>query len=324
MKLSIVVPMYNVEEHIEHCLRSCLNQTDINSDEYEIIIINDGTKDNSLHIAKKIAASHSNVTIVSQENAGLSASRNKGLSLANGDYIWFVDSDDSISNDAVSIIIKTINSYHPDVIKIGYATTNYENSRIIKIHNKDIPTGEYFGCDILNKHKWEPPAQFFIYKTHFMRKHNLEFYIGILHEDNEFTPRMLYFAKSVVVIENVLYFYMLGNPTSITNTIKPKRLFDLITVTISLNNFLEKNITDKETKKTFSKFISLTANTAIHQLFLISPEEKQVAMRQFHKHKKIIYKNFLKSNKLKYKIQGIMMYILPTYIYLKIHQLISQ
>ena len=321
MKLSIVIPVYNVEKYIERCLASCLSQENVASDDYEIIIVNDGTKDNSLQIAEKFVAGMSNVTIVSQENAGLSAARNKGFSLAKGDYVWFVDSDDWTSKDAVSVILETICKNSPDVIKIGYATTQHDNAESLIVHNNDIAKGCYTGTEILNKHKWEPPAQFFVFKANFLREHKLEFCVGILHEDNEFTPRMLYNAKTVVVIDNVLYYYMLGNPTSITNVVKPKRVHDLLTVILNLNKFSESVVKDNCSKKSFYLFISLVANTAIYYALMLRKEDYDLILIEFSKQKTIFKKNMYASRKIKYMVQGVLMSLLPMSLYLKIHRM---
>ena len=100
MKLSIVIPVYNVEKYVNRCLLSVLNQK-VSSNEYEIVIVNDGSTDSSLSIVEEMIESYNNVILVSQENAGLSAARNRGLLLAKGDYIWFVDSDDWIDDDSL-------------------------------------------------------------------------------------------------------------------------------------------------------------------------------------------------------------------------------
>ena len=110
-KLSLIIPMYNVELYIEKCLNSCINQ-DLSADEYEIIIVNDGSKDNSLSIAESIAQKHNNVRIITQTNGGLSSARNTGLINSRGEYIWFIDSDDWIE---------------PNVLKELYTTASNNN-----------------------------------------------------------------------------------------------------------------------------------------------------------------------------------------------------
>ena len=93
VKLSIIIPVYNTEEYLPRCLNSCLEQ-DLLANEYEIIAINDGSSDNSLQILNAYALKYPNIRVINQENRGLGATRNRGLNLAIGEYIWFVDSDD--------------------------------------------------------------------------------------------------------------------------------------------------------------------------------------------------------------------------------------
>ena len=95
LKLSIIIPVYNVEPYIAKCLDSCLHQ-DIPTDEYEIIVVNDGSPDNSVVIVKDYMQRYLNVRLVNRDNGGLSAARNTGLKEAKGEYVWFVDSDDWI------------------------------------------------------------------------------------------------------------------------------------------------------------------------------------------------------------------------------------
>ena len=114
MRLSIVIPVYNTEPYLEKCLGSCLKQ-DIDISDYEIVIVNDGTKDNAMSVAERFGDEYPNVRIISQENAGLSVARNVGLSHSEGDYVWFVDSDDYISQNSLGLVFEKI-SENPDVI----------------------------------------------------------------------------------------------------------------------------------------------------------------------------------------------------------------
>ena len=98
MFLSVVVPVYNVERYVGDCLCSLLNQPESLC---EIIVVNDGTKDNSMEIVHKLVNGYTNVRIINQENKGLSEARNAGLRHALGEYVWFVDSDDTILENAV-------------------------------------------------------------------------------------------------------------------------------------------------------------------------------------------------------------------------------
>ena len=108
MKLSIIIPVYNVEQYIGRCLQSCLCQPHVTEADYELVIVNDGTKDNSMTIVEGMVHGMNNVIIVNQRNQGLSMARNAGLKAAKGDYVWFVDSDDWISEDCLYEILNRL------------------------------------------------------------------------------------------------------------------------------------------------------------------------------------------------------------------------
>ena len=91
MKLSLIIPVYNVEQYISRCLQSCLYQPHVTADDYELVIVNDGTRDDSMAIVEEQTKGLPNVTIINQHNQGLSMARNAGLRAAQGEYIWFID-----------------------------------------------------------------------------------------------------------------------------------------------------------------------------------------------------------------------------------------
>lgn len=117
-KLSIIVPVYNVEEYLEECLNSLINQN-VSYDLYEIICIDDGSPDNCGVILDEYKKKYPYITVIHQENAGQAMARNAGLAVASGEYIWFVDSDDFIPNYAVNRIISSIKNHNADIFWIG-------------------------------------------------------------------------------------------------------------------------------------------------------------------------------------------------------------
>ena len=127
--LSVIVPMFNVEKYVEKCLKSISDQTYAN---LEIIVINDGSTDNSRKIAEICRKNDDRIKIYDFENAGLSEARNRGLKLAKGDYIAFVDSDDWLANDMYSILIKKAIQYDLDIIKCSaYESENGVNKKLL-------------------------------------------------------------------------------------------------------------------------------------------------------------------------------------------------
>ena len=111
--VSVIIPIYNAEDYIEKCLNSIINQ-DYRS--LEILVINDGSNDGSLEICKRIALHDERIQIISTENCGVSRARNKGLSLASGQYICFIDADDYVDKDYIKKYVDVIN-YSGSVVK---------------------------------------------------------------------------------------------------------------------------------------------------------------------------------------------------------------
>ena len=100
--LSIIIPVYKVEAYVEQCLRSCVEQETLSPDDYEIVVINDGTPDNSWPICERLAETFPQIRLFTQPNSGVSVARNKGINEAQGDFVWFVDSDDWIEPGCLS------------------------------------------------------------------------------------------------------------------------------------------------------------------------------------------------------------------------------
>lgn len=292
---------------MEKCLRSCAEQ-DIPSSDYEIIVVNDGTRDNSLVLAVQVAKEYPNITVVSQENAGLSAARNKGLSLATGQYVWFVDSDDWIEANCLKKITDLFYENYLDGLMIcaayivnGTPLRRQDYSRLKKMI--------YSGIELLKTNLWEPCVQFTIYRRDFLRENNLKFMEGIFHEDSEFTPRSYYFAKCIAVINDVLYFSCM-NPYSITRSINHKKAFDCIKVARSLSIFSQ--IVPTSLMFIYNNNISLNINNSLSYSYQMD----QATIRNLNaewKENKSLFKYLRKSTIFKYRLEGILFNIFPQY-----------
>lgn len=113
VSISLIIPVYNMEKYLVHCLESVIKQI---SSFDEIIIVNDGSTDNSLFICEKYMSKYKNFKLINQENKGLSAARNIGMNLASSEYVMFLDSDDYLRTDTVSCLKKELRKFHYDVI----------------------------------------------------------------------------------------------------------------------------------------------------------------------------------------------------------------
>ena len=320
IKLSIIIPIYNVEKYIEKCLLSCINQ-DIPSSDYEIIVINDGSKDNSLAIVNEIAIQYNNIIIDSQENKGQSTTRNKGLSLAKGEYIWFVDSDDWIAENCLSEIITILYKNNLEALLLSWAKAT-NNDRTRHAFRAELEGKIFTGKDLLKMNQWEHGNPFTIYKKDFLLKNNLSFINGILHEDTEFTPRAYYLLKKISIWDAIVYYYRY-NPESTTQTINPKRAFDLITIANSLYDFCMK-VVENEYKIFFYDLISLVINNALFIARQTGDKQvKKTLNKKMNGHKKL-FSVMKKSSISKYRVEGFIFKIVPVKNYTFVYSFIQK
>lgn len=197
-KFSIIIPVYNVEEYIEKCLESVKNQT---YKDYEVIIVNDGTKDNSMEIAEKYP-----FTIISQENQGLSVARNTGVKHATGEYILFLDSDDYLEKDTLKEIEKSL-SNNPDIVRFQIKEV-YEDKKEISYSEKSFTgkNGEEAFEEIVKYHFIEN-AWCYAIKRKYYEKEKFSFKKGTIHEDFGLIPLVIIKAKKVNSISYIGYNY---------------------------------------------------------------------------------------------------------------------
>lgn len=188
-KVSIVLPVYNVEQYLEECLDSLLNQT---TGEFEVIAINDGSTDNSLAILEKYRAKFKCINIISHSNSGLSATRNVGINNAIGEYVLFLDSDDMLESTAVESLYdlaheNKLNLVVCDGLRMDEILGKVDNNMYCrrKIFNNEVLSKEEFIEGSIKKGMLH--AQFHFYKKQFIIENNLRFSEGILHEDELFS-----------------------------------------------------------------------------------------------------------------------------------------
>ena len=245
MQLSIIIPIYNVEQYIEQCLSSIYNQG-VDELQFEVVVVNDGTPDNSMEIVQKYASIHDNLHILNQKNQGLSVARNSGLKKAKGDYVWFVDSDDWLTNNSLNIVISHLNKNY-DALKIKLCRINESNGKCsIDSYNKYLKNRDIIsGKDFLFDEGSYAPAQSFIFRRSFLQKNLLNFYPRIYHEDGEFGMRTLYLAKSVKLLQDVCYNYRLRSG-SIMSSFKIKNFQDLIFIYNNMMEFGKKYVTKED------------------------------------------------------------------------------
>lgn len=237
--MSIIVPVYNVEKYIVDCISSIIKQNGF--DKIELIIVNDGTRDRSVELIQPIIADLPNVTLINQENAGLSVARNVGLKTAKGKYVWFVDSDDTIVPNAISLLFENFESdsdcYGLNLLWVSESDGEKKRVGIWP----DSATG-LTGIDFVQRMAHLTPVQRYVVKRDILISNNLYFPPGILHEDLEYVPRLLYYVKGIRVISEPLYYYLRRVNGSITAKISERNLSGLCQGVYSVFHFTEEQV----------------------------------------------------------------------------------
>lgn len=242
IKVSIIVPVYNVEKYIKVCLDSLLSQT---LKEIEIIIVNDGSTDTSLEIIQQYKSKfNEKIIVINKQNGGQSSARNMGYKHSKGEYIGFVDADDFVDSSMYYEMYKEVKEHDLDIVQCMYL--NWYEDKIEKNHrynfldhDTDVMTGrEYFQLDPA-----VGPCDK-LYKKNFLDRINFEFKEGIFAEDALVIPQVFYWADKVKYINKVLYYYRRNrvgstrNPVHISRSIK--LAIDKLYVAHELNEFRKK------------------------------------------------------------------------------------
>lgn len=263
MDLSIVIPVYNTEKFIRKCLDSLCSQQ-IPADRYEIIVVNDGTKDKAIPIVREFIAKYSNIRLIEQENQGLSVARNTGLKKSRGKYIWFFDSDDWARPNSIQAILSHI-EHQPDadvfVARLARVSDTDYSEKIDKINKYIEGRSEMIGKDYLFDEGSYAPVQKFVFKREFLINNNLFFYPGIYHEDGQFGMRATYLCEKIVIIPEILYNYLLRSSNSIMSSMTIKNAKDLLFIHKSLLEFGEKYVSPQDMsywRGVLSNYLSVT------------------------------------------------------------------
>jgi glycosyltransferase involved in cell wall biosynthesis len=247
IKLSIIVPVYNVEEYIRPCVESIFKQG-LDESTYEVILVNDGTKDNSFGVIEDIVNSHSNILIVEQKNQGLSAARNTGMTKASGDYILFLDSDDLLIENTLGKLTAALSSSSPDILYAGFVKmTNEEiDTRKMVAQEECIcreTTGRKSFLEDYNARECYAWRAF--YKRAFLEEKQLSFIPGIYFEDVPFTTECHLAAGKCIRTDYTFYIYR-QRPGSIVSVINKKKVMDFHHVIARLWELRQKRLTPAE------------------------------------------------------------------------------
>lgn len=281
MDLSIIVPVYNVEKYVRPCIESIFKQG-LDDMDFEVIIVNDGTKDRSMEMIADIIQQHKNITVINQENQGLSVARNNGITAAKGEYILMPDSDDLLIEDSLKPLLEKALETKADVVVADfYEMTNdeIESSKINVPNFADInieeKTGEQMFFEFLKPHNYTVWRS--LYKNDFLKYNKITFYPNIYAQDKPFVHEIYLKARKVTVVPWPIYIYR-NHPKGISRTMSEKYAKDYCKIiNIMWDMASEMDLSPRIRKKmfdhTFNAFTMLSSRL-IHEYNSISKSAK--------------------------------------------------
>ena len=263
MKLSIIIPVYNVEQYIRSCVESIYRQ-ELKEADFEVILVNDGTQDHSFEVINDIISTHTNIVVLEQENQGLSVARNMGLAYASGQYVLFVDSDDILIDQTLSQLCSMLDSSPVDMLIAGFVRmNNQEIASFSGIASTDYVIERRQASDIfLHTFKHECFIWRTIYRKLFLVGNNIKFIPGIYFEDIPFTIECYLKANKCIYTSLDFYIYR-QRENSVVSSINLKKILDINTVLSHLWKMKQNPSLPKEVQRQLMNTIFSTFSVSI-------------------------------------------------------------
>lgn len=285
--ISIIVPVYNVQKFVKRCVESILNQT---YSEIELIIVDDGSTDESGKICDELKEMDKRIRVIHQENRGLSAARNRGLVEATGEYITYIDSDDYVDTTYLEVLYKNAVRYQADISACGYRLV-WEDHTKRSIGEENSAVNQYSGLEaareiVANNKRSMITAWGKLY--HYKLREFLLYPQGRLHEDEFVTYKVLYQAKKVVETAQPLYNYFQRGKSIMNNGYSKRRLDKVVALKEAIGFFEEKQETELATYAI--KRYLLNLQIAWYRVDKYMPEEKEI-LKELKQEWKTIYIN---------------------------------
>lgn len=231
---SIVIPIYNVEKYINECLESILLQ---NKSNIEVLLIDDGSTDNSSLIAQNYAHQYPNIfKYMKKENGGLSDARNYAIPFVKNEYVFFIDSDDTIIDNCLDEIEKIINDEHPDLIIFDYSNKWKERNKIVQISHRDsgfINKKDYL---LMNPAAWNK-----VIKTDIFKSNKISFPKGLWYEDRATTANYINFCQTIYYLHKPLYNYRQRENSIMKQENYNPKMLDILTAM----DYFDKQVSDE-------------------------------------------------------------------------------
>lgn len=308
--VSVIVPVYNSQETIERCVESILRQR---NDNIEIILIDDGSRDNSVAVINDMCAKYSNLILIKQENMGAAQARNNGLDHAKGQYIVFVDSDDILLDDAIKILLDVAVKYKADLIQ-GGAAKIFQDGRVVpeKEHNEFIvltreQAMENYICTA------KPIVRFAVWGKLFKKElfTNIRFENKRNHEDVEIVAKLINKAKKICYTPDMVYYNYISDGSLSHRSYDLRKINDLISTHNSIISILKSN-------EEFSELVEIAGQSKVISLMAVIRDIRHDKAVNWRILQNIVYKEFCETSKqyhfddTKHKMMVLICKISPT------------
>lgn len=242
MKVSIVIPIYKVEEYVERCLESVLRQT---YRQLEVILVDDCTPDHSMEIAKTYIEQApygkdlNFVYLKHEKNRGLSAARNTGMDAATGEYVYFLDSDDEITPDCISLLVEPLKQRKYDFVMGHYEVKGDTYFPPQKVNGELL--GKASIAKAYSHYDWHCMAWNKLCNIDFLKQHDLYFKEGLIHEDELWSAELACVAESMYMVDRETYLYYIRENSIKTGELEAQRLYWYKMVLKSFYEYLDKH-----------------------------------------------------------------------------------
>lgn len=311
-KVSVIIPVFNTEKYIEECLESILNQS---LKDIEIICVNDGSVDRSLEILRKYEKQYDQIKVIDQLNAGQSAARNRALQIAEGDYVYFMDSDDIITSHMMEELLTICEDKKLDLLYFS-GTSFYENEELSEKHSSfsnayyrkgdytEVMDGPRMLAVLRNNRDYFVSPCLQIINRKFLLESGIKFIEGIIHEDNCFSFQILLKASRVFCVNDIYFYRRVRTASVMTQDENIRNLRGYFCCLVEQMNFVGQfDFDDVE----INKKIDLTLWLLNHQVQRIyqkiSPKEQQEFIRQCTPYERVLF-NALIMDTIQVKVES--------------------
>jgi glycosyltransferase involved in cell wall biosynthesis len=269
-KVSVIVPMFNSERYVNHCLISILNQT---LRDIEIIVIDDCSSDDSAAIVDSLRLCDPRLTLVRHSsNIGSGGARNTGIGLAAGAYVAFVDSDDYLENEMLGTLYKCATENNCDIAACGFLILNEEQQVVYEYKPRDsiidLQNERHNLFEVTNPAVWNK-----LWRKDLFTRNNVSFPNNIYFQDLATTPRLIFYSHRICVSSEPLYIYI-NHRNSTTNTKNYKHLSDYFSAFNVIKRFLIDNGLYSEYIGSFRKLVNTNIDYHAHAVLRNFPDDE--------------------------------------------------